>query len=67
VRYGNSPFLVEPPPTLGTPPGIYPAGYGWTLAVTYLVTASVVVLMYPLCRWFARLKATRRAWWLSYL
>jgi uncharacterized membrane protein len=67
VRYGNSPFLFEPPPTLGTPPGIYPAGYGWTLAVTYLVTASVVVLMYPLCRWFARLKATRRAWWLSYL
>ena len=67
VRYGNAPFLFTPPPTLGTPPGIYPADYGWSLATTYLVTALVVGVMYPLCRWFARVKSTRRAWWLSYL
>jgi hypothetical protein len=67
VRYGNVPFLLTPPPTLGTPPGVYPAGYGWSLAATYLVTAGVVAVMYPLCRWFARVKAEHRAWWLSYL
>jgi hypothetical protein len=67
VRYGNVPFLFTPPPTLGTPPGVYPADYGWSLAVTYLVTAGVVAAMYPLCRWFAGLKARRHAWWLSYL
>jgi uncharacterized membrane protein len=66
-RYGNAPFLFAPPPTLGTPPGVYPPDYGWSLAVTYLVTAAVVALMYPLCLWFARFKATRRSWWLSYL
>ena len=67
IRYGNAPFLFTPPPTLGTPPGVYPADYGWSLATTYVVTALVVAVMYPLCRWFARIKATRRAWWLSYL
>jgi hypothetical protein len=32
-RYGNAPFLFDPPPTLGAPP-VYPADYGWSLAVT---------------------------------
>jgi len=27
----------------------------------------VVALVYPLCRWFAALKARRTDWWLSYL
>jgi hypothetical protein len=27
----------------------------------------VVVLMYPACVWFARLKQRRGGWWLSYL
>jgi len=26
-----------------------------------------VVALYPLCRWFAKVKAARRDWWLSYL
>jgi len=26
-----------------------------------------VVALYPLCRWFAKVKAERRDWWLSYL
>jgi uncharacterized membrane protein len=66
-RYGNVPFLFTPPPTLGTPPGVYPQDYGWSLAVTYAVTAAVVAAMYPVCRWFATIKATQRRWWLSYL
>ena len=35
--------------------------------VAYLVWIGVVVAMYPLCRWYAAVKRTRRAWWLSYL
>lgn len=44
-----------------------PPGYGYTLAVVYLVWASVVLALYPLCRWFADVKRRRRDAWLSYL
>lgn len=38
------------------------------LPVVYAMTAVVVLLLYPLCRWFAALKGRRRdLWWLSYL
>ena len=33
----------------------------------YLVWLGVLVLLYPLCRWFAGLKQRRTEWWLSYL
>jgi hypothetical protein len=29
--------------------------------------AIVVVLAYPICKWYAALKARRTDWWLSYL
>jgi uncharacterized membrane protein len=46
----------------------YPkAGYGLPLAGVYVVWAIVVVLLYPLCRWVASVKARRKDWWLSYL
>ncbi|HVL47305.1 MAG TPA: heparan-alpha-glucosaminide N-acetyltransferase domain-containing protein [Candidatus Thermoplasmatota archaeon] len=45
----------------------FPEGYGWDLPVVYLVTAGVVLLLYPFCAWFADLKRRRRDWWLSYL
>ena len=41
------------------------AGYG--LDVTYVAWIVGVLLLYPLCAWFARVKARRRDWWLSYL
>jgi uncharacterized membrane protein len=40
---------------------------GWGLGATYACWAAAVVLLYPLCRWFAGVKARRRDWWLSYL
>ncbi len=46
----------QPPPQLGGPL--------WT---TYLCWIVGVFLLYWPCRWFARVKATRRDWWLSYL
>ncbi|MBA2626697.1 MAG: hypothetical protein H0U85_01665 [Gemmatimonadales bacterium] len=54
-------------PDLGNYPFTPPPGWGFSLPVVYLVWALVVVLMYPLCRWFAALKQRRPDPWLSYL
>ncbi len=40
---------------------------GFRLWVVYLVWIFGVLLLYPLCKWFAGVKARRRDWWLSYL
>lgn len=40
---------------------------GLGLGAAYLGWILVVVGLYPLCRWFAGVKARRRDWWLSYL
>ena len=44
-----------------------PAGMGFNLAVVYACWITGVLLLYPLCKWFAGVKARRRDWWLSYL
>ena len=44
-----------------------PDGWGYSLAVVYLVWIGVVLALYPVCRWFAGVKARRREAWLSYL
>ncbi|MDQ1639252.1 MAG: hypothetical protein QOF62_2591 [Pyrinomonadaceae bacterium] len=46
----------------GPPPGV-----GFNLAVVYACWIAGVLLLYPLCKWFAGVKARRREWWLSYL
>jgi uncharacterized membrane protein len=62
ARYGLViPWLVS------NPPAEPPPGYGYGLAVVYAVTLAVVALLYPACRWFAKLKQRRRDPWLSYL
>ena len=50
-------------PGFGPPP----ANFGFGLGVTYAVWIAGTLLLYPLCRWFAGVKARRRDWWLSYL
>jgi uncharacterized membrane protein len=57
LEYGWTSFLFTPPPTLGTPRGLFPADYGWDLWVTYAMWLVVCALMYPLCAWFAKVKA----------
>lgn len=43
-------------------------GWGFGLPTTYALWLVTLVLLYPLCRWFSRLKERRRNWWwLSYL
>jgi uncharacterized membrane protein len=44
-----------------------PPGTGFNLAVVYACWIAGVLLLYPLCKWFAGVKARRREWWLSYL
>ena len=56
-------WLWQSPVNFGQPqPGI-----GFNLAVVYLAWIAGVVLLYPLCKWFAGVKQRRRDWWLSYL
>lgn len=43
-------------------------GEGYSLATVYLVWITIVILMYPLCKWYDRYKTEHREkWWLSYL
>jgi len=44
-----------------------PDGYGFELPVIYVVWLCIVLVLYPACLWYTRLKATRKDWWLSYL
>ena len=60
-------FVFHPVPSMGGPRELYPADFGFELWGAYLMWALIVVAMYPLCRWFADVKARRRDWWLSYL
>lgn len=52
---------------LGEFPFFYPAAWGFPLPVVYVAWLSVLLLLYPCCRWFAALKARRDDWWLKYL
>ena len=67
LRYGRADFLLNPLPSMGGPAKLYPSDFGYPLWVVYAVWAAVVVLLYPLCLWFARLKERRSDWRLSYL
>jgi uncharacterized membrane protein len=44
-----------------------PDGYGLGLAGIYTVWVAMVILLYPLCSWFAAIKRRRAEWWWSYL
>jgi len=60
-------FVFHPVPSMGGPPQLFPARFGYDLWVAYLVWALIVLMLYPVCRWFAEIKARRSEWWLSYL
>ena len=55
--FANHPLL---PPTA-------PDGYRWPLVLLYSTTLVAVVALYPLCRWYDRVKAERRWSWTTYL
>jgi uncharacterized membrane protein len=60
LRFGASTAVIPPPKGVGGSPE-------FPLWVTYVVWLASLVVLYPLCRWYARLKATKKAVWMSYL
>ena len=67
MRYGRIDFMFALPPAVSPLPTGYPQDYGYALWVVYLVWAVIVAALYPLCRWFADVKAKKRSPLLSYL
>ena len=57
--FGVPGFSAIPPADLATA--------GFSLPVAYLAWIGGVLLLYPLCKWFAEVKRRRNDWWLSYL
>jgi uncharacterized membrane protein len=66
VRYGRVKEMFESP-DLAHFPFSAPPGWDLGLPVVYAVWVVVLVLLYPLCRWYAGLRQRRHDWWLSYL
>lgn len=66
VRYGTAHWMFESP-DLGHYPFTAPPGWGSAVPVVLAIWLGVVVLCYPLCRWFAGVKQRRHEPWLSYL
>ena len=58
------PYVMHPVDLLrlDSPPNV-----GGPLWVVYVCWILSVIALYPICRWFAGVKARRRDWWLSYL
>lgn len=52
---------------IGRGPFGAPPEYGYGLVVVYAMWLVCLVLLYPPCAWFARLRQRRRSVWLSYL
>jgi uncharacterized membrane protein len=44
-----------------------PEGYGVSLPLIDVLWLGFLLILYPVCRWFAALKQRRQDWWLSYL
>ena len=66
VRYGSA-AIASSSPTLDKYPMTQPADWPASLPVVYATWVFAVLLLYPLCRWYAKYKATHTSPWLSYL
>jgi uncharacterized membrane protein len=69
LRYGTFPlWMLTGNPIFNQP--AYPSGpanYGYGLVVVYIAWLSVVVVLYPFCRWYMQYKKDHKYFWLSYL
>lgn len=53
---------------LTTPFYFLTAGVGYNLPVVYAIWLFVILLLYPLCKWYDRYKTNHKEkWWLNYL
>lgn len=42
-------------------------GEGYSLLIVYFVWIALILVLYPVCRWYAGYKMRNRNWWLGYL
>ncbi len=63
IRYGDASWLFG---TGWMFRRALPPEYGYELPGVYLAWIGVLILLYPLCRWFARYKEQNRSRWLGY-
>ena len=66
VRYGHVYWMFQSPDA-GNFPFTAPPGWGLSLPWVYATWVGVVLLLYPLCKWWAGVKQRHTAAWLSYL
>jgi uncharacterized membrane protein len=66
ARYGGVRWMFESP-SIDRFPVTQPPGWAAPLPGVYLAWVAVVLLLYPLCRWYAALKSRHPSGWLSYL
>jgi uncharacterized membrane protein len=64
ARHGPADWLFANPGNQTAP---RPADFGFDLPIVYLVWIGVVLVLYPVCRWFADIKRRYKSAWLSYL
>jgi len=50
ARYGRPPFLLIPPPSMGSLSELFPPNYGFPLWTVYAIWIAVLLLLYPACR-----------------
>lgn len=66
VKYGSAPWMFTGLPN-SWPGTELPSYYGYGLGTVYLMWFTVLLILYPLCKWFSGVKQRRRDPWLSYL
>lgn len=66
LRYPDVSWMFQSP-SLDRFPFTAPPGWDWGLPAVYLIWVLVVVALYPVCRWYARLRQRKRRWWMSYV
>jgi uncharacterized membrane protein len=66
VSYGLAGWMFQDLMALRGTKHPLPQGYGYDLWVVYLVWAAVVVMLYPLCKWFGKVKRSNKSPVLAY-
>jgi uncharacterized membrane protein len=66
VQYGTLDGMFDSP-TIDRYPFTFPPGWGYGLPGVYAAWLGILVVSYPVCRWYAAVKRRRRDGWLSYL
>jgi uncharacterized membrane protein len=65
-QFGEIHWVFESP-TPDKYPFTQPPGWGLSLPAIYGFWWVVVVMLWPICRWYARVKGERPRWWMGYL